>query len=204
VKLLLNPLPIRIFHWVMVTSVSILLFTGLYIHQPPAWLHLPLSGMRKLHGIFAVLLITNLIGQIYYYVYTKKFTEVLFLPRDFTNFRAFLRYYFFVTEHHPNFGRYNPGQKLLFTAWGLAILAAALTGTALFFIDSSSWLQKVFGGLNSLRIVQYLVAMFFAATIPFHIYLVFTEEPAKLQAMFTGYLQKEPLPVPGKIQPKSK
>lgn len=191
-KLLLHPLPIRVFHWVMVTAVTVLLFTGLYLDSPPVWLNLPLSLMRKLHGIFAALLITNFAGQSYYYIYTGKFTEIILLPRDLGNIRSFLRYYLFITARHSNFGRYNPGQKLLFSLWGLAVIAVTVTGTALLFPDWSSWLQKVLGGLNGVRIIHYLAAVFFAATIPLHLYLVFTEDPAKLQAIFTGYLQKEP------------
>ncbi len=193
-KLLLLPLPVRIFHWVMVTAVVVLLLTGLYLDSPPVWLVLPLHFVRKLHGSFAALLMTNLAGQIYYYIRSRKFSEVLLLPRDWANVRAFLRYYLFITERHPNFGRYNPGQKGLFIVWALTVLAMSLTGLALFFPDDSLWLQKMLGGLNNIRIIHYLGAMVFAGSIPLHLYLVFTEEPAHLQAMFTGYIQKEPSP----------
>lgn len=195
-KLLLHPLPVRIFHWTMFTAVIILLATGLYMSGPPAWLNLPLSLIRKLHGSFAVLLILTLAGQVYYYVYTGKYTEILLLPGDWVNLRSFLRYYLFITDGHPNFGRYNPGQKALFTAWGLAVLAVTVTGPILLFPDDTTGLQRILGGLATLRGFHFFVAAFFAATIPFHLYLVFTEDPAKLQAIFTGYLQKEPKPPP--------
>lgn len=197
-KLLLHPLPIRIFHWTMVTCVTVLLFTGLYIHSPPVWLRLPMGLMRELHGAFAAVLAVNLAGQIYYYVRTGKYTEIVLLPGDWANVRSFLRYYLFITEHHPNYGRYNPGQKALFTAWGLVTVAAAFTGAALMFPDDTTRLQRLLGGLNAIRSGHFLVAAFFAASIPFHLYLVFTEEPAKLQAIFTGYVQKEPEPPPAK------
>lgn len=189
-KLLLHPLPVRIFHWTMFSCIVVLLSSGLYIHDPPAWMNLPMAGVRKLHGIFAVLLTVNLFGQIYYYIVTTKFTEVLLLPRDWPNMRSFLRYYLFITEHHPNFGRYNPGQKWLFTSWGLCIIAAIITGAGLLFPNETTGLQKLLGGLAAMRLIQFAIAMFFLATIPLHLYLVFTEEPAKLQAMFTGWLRK--------------
>lgn len=195
-KLLLHPLPVRIFHWVMFAAVMMLVGTGLWLHDPPAWLHLPASLVRKLHGVFAALLTVNLAGQIYYYAYTGKHTEILLLPGDRANVRSFLRYYLFITDHHPNYGRYNPGQKALFTAWGLAVIVAVVTGAALLWPDATTRLQRALGGLNAIRSLHYLVAAFFLATIPFHFYLVFTEEPAKLQAMFTGYVNKEPSPSP--------
>ncbi|MBP2653201.1 MAG: Di-heme cytochrome, transrane [Firmicutes bacterium] len=81
-KLLLHPLPVRFFHWTMVASVLSLLLTGLFLSSTPEWLRLPTRIMRQLHGSFGMVLIANLAGQIYYYVYTGKFTEVLLLPRD--------------------------------------------------------------------------------------------------------------------------
>lgn len=197
-KLLLHPLPVRVFHWVMFTAVMVLLLTGLYLHSPPAWLQLPMSLMRKLHGVFAALLTVNLGGQIYYYAYTGKHTEILLLPGDWVNVRSFLRYYLFITAGHPNYGRYNPGQKALFTSWGLAVAVAAVTGAILFWPNDTTGLQRVLGGLNVVRSVHYFVAAFFMGTIPFHLYLVFTEDPAKLQAIFTGYVSKEPQPPPPK------
>lgn len=195
-KLLLHPLPVRIFHWTMVTCVTALLSTGLYIDSPPVWLRLPLGLMRELHGAFAAVLVVNLAGQLYYYARTGKYTEIVLLPGDGANMRSFLRYYLFITEHHPNYGRYNPGQKALFTSWGLATAVAAFTGAALMFPDETTRLQRLLGGLNAIRSVHFFIAAFYAATIPFHLYLVFTEEPAKLQAIFTGYVNKEPKPLP--------
>jgi Ni,Fe-hydrogenase I cytochrome b subunit len=191
-KLLLHPLPVRIFHWTMVACVMGLLLTGLFISSPPAWLRLPMGLLRELHGACAAVLIVNFAGHVYYYAYTGKYTEILLLPGDWAHVRSFLRYYLFITAHHPNYGRYNPGQKALFTAWALAVIAAAVTGAALLFPGGTTHLQRLLGGLSAIRGWHFLVAAFFAATIPFHLYLVFTEEPAKLQAIFTGYVQKEP------------
>ncbi len=200
-KLLLHPLPVRVCHWTMFAGVTTLLFTGLYLHSPPAWLLLPVNLLREAHGAAAAVAVVNLAGQIYYYAYTRKYTEILLLPGDWSNMRSFLRYYLFVTDHHPNFGRYNPGQKAIFSSWGLAIVVAAVTGIALMFPDDTLRLQRLLGGLSAIRSVHFLVAAFFAATIPFHLYLVFTEDPAKLQAMFTGYVRKEPAPPPADKAP---
>lgn len=190
-KLLLQPLPVRIFHWVMAVCIFVLLFTGLYIHNPFTYIHLPMNITRKIHTMFGLVLITNLAGQIYYYFVTKKFTEILLLPGDIANLRSFTRYVLFITDGHPNFGRYNPGQKWLFTSWGLAVLLASFTSMLLIFPENTFWLQLKLGGLNTVRVLHFLVAAFFAATIPLHFYLVFTESPAKLQAIFTGYVEKE-------------
>ncbi|MEG6586158.1 cytochrome b/b6 domain-containing protein [Dendrosporobacter sp. 1207_IL3150] len=193
-KLLLQPLPIRIFHWVMFFCVMILLSTGLYINNPFDLFRFPLRTIREIHSLFGLVLIANFLGQIYYYIFTTKWSEVLFLPWDIVNLRSFFRYVLFITDGHPNFGRYNPGQKALFSVWWLAVLIAAITSIPLLFPSETIFLQRILGGLQTIRILHYFVAVIFAASIPLHLYLVFTEDPAKLQAMFTGYINKEAKP----------
>jgi len=191
-KLLLQPLPIRIFHWTLVAAVSTLVLTGLYLDNPVTVLHFRMGTVRYVHLLAAMVLIVNVFGQMYYYIYTRKFTEVIFLPRDLQNLRSFSRYYMFITNETPNYGRYNPGQKALYTVWLAAILLSIVCGIALLFPDDTVWLQKTMHGLNTIRIIKYFIGMLFVGTIPLHLYLVFTEDPAKLQAMFTGYIKKEP------------
>ena len=190
-KLLLHPLPIRIFHWVMFLAVMILLFTGLYMDSPWGWLNVSMEVVRKTHTLFSSIIIINLVCHIYYYLYINKISEVLLTTRDFVNVSSFIRYNFFITEGHPNFGRYNPGQKLIFTLWFLAVIIAAATGIILLFPSNSQWLQWKLGGLNMIRTLHFSIAIFFVMSIPLHLYLVFTESPANLQAMFTGYIRRE-------------
>ncbi|GMA97782.1 cytochrome b/b6 domain-containing protein [Pelosinus sp. IPA-1] len=190
-KLLLHPLPIRIFHWVLFICIMVLLFTGLYINRAWDMVLLPMRVNRKLHTLFSAVLIVNLMGHLYYYLYTRKITDVIFTLRDWVNIPSFLRYVFFIKPDHPNFGRYNPGQKLLFSFWFLTIIIAAITGIILLFPENSQWFQRMLGGLNIIRILHFYVGIFFAMSIPLHLYLVFTESPANLQAMFTGYINKD-------------
>lgn len=189
-KLLLHPLPVRIFHWIMFFAVMYLVITGLYLNDP--WAGLSYGVVRKTHTIAGIILMLNLFGQICYYLFTGKYTEILFMPRDFSNLRSFFRYALFITERHPNYGRYNPGQKALFTLWGMAILISGFAAMPFFFPEYGTWLSKPFGGLTGIRIVYFAITMLFVATIPLHVCLALTEDPAKLQAMFSGYVNKKP------------
>jgi Ni/Fe-hydrogenase b-type cytochrome subunit len=195
-KLLLHPLPVRIFHWIMFAAVVYLVITGLYLHAP--WGALPYGTIRKSHAFAGIILMLNFGGQIYYYLVTGKYREVLFTRHDLPNLRSFFRYALFITENHPNYGRYNPGQKVLFTSWGSAVLLAGIAAMPYFFPEYTAWLSRPVGGLGGIRILYYGITMFFLATIPLHLYLAFTEEPAKLQAMFSGYVNKKP-----KIRPEN-
>ena len=189
-KLLLQPLPVRIFHWIMFFAVMYLVITGLYLHDP--WSGLPYGAVRKTHTLAGIILILNLFGQVCYYIFTGKYTEILFMLRDFPNLRSFFRYALFITENHPNYGRYNPGQKALFTTWGLVVVITGFAALPFFSPEHESWLSRPFGGLTGIRIVYYMITMFFLATIPLHLLLAFTEDPAKLQAIFSGYVDKKP------------
>jgi len=189
-KVLVHPGPIRIFHWTMFIAVMVLLFTGLYMNHPWDILRLPMRVVRKMHTLFSSILLINTAGHLYYYLYYKKIKDILFLPADLLNVPSFIRYVVFMSKEHPNFGHYNPGQKLMFSSWFLVILLGAVTGIALLFPAHTQWLQLILGGLNLIRMLHFSVAIFFAMSIPLHLYLVFTESPAHLQAMFTGYIQK--------------
>ncbi|SDE22764.1 cytochrome b/b6 domain-containing protein [Sporomusa acidovorans] len=189
-KLLLHPLPVRLFHWIMFAAVMFLVITGLYLTDP--WLTLPYGLIRKAHMLAGIILVLNFGGQVCYYLITGKYTEVLFTRHDLPNLRSFFRYTLFITETHPNYGRYNPGQKALFTSWGLAVIVSGVTSLPYFLPEFASWLSLPVGGLVGTRIVFYGITIYFLATIPLHLYLVFTEDPVKLQAMFSGYVNKEP------------
>ena len=188
-----QPLAVRFFHWIMVICIIILTFTGLYIYSPMLEIRLSMRFVRIAHHSAGIILLVNSIGQLYYYMANGNYKEVLFLPGDVRNMRSFFRYSLFITERHPNFGRYNPGQKLIFTSWWLMVAMAGCAGIVMQFPDHaySVFFQRWVMELQTLRMTFLLITAYFVATIPLHLYLVFTESPANLQAMFTGYVQKE-------------
>lgn len=190
----LQPLPIRIFHWVLFFCIILLLGSGFLLNEPREILQAPFRQLRQVHMVAGYLLLLNLFFHLYYYRVSRRFSEILPLPKDWGNVPSFLRYMLFITEAHPNYGRYNPGQKLIFSSWFVVQAVAGITGGLLLFPDAAIGLQKLLGGLLRIRTIHYFVAIYFSMTIPLHLYLVFFENPAKLQAMFTGYVKKEPPP----------
>ena len=56
-KLLLHPLPVRIFHWIMFLAVMYLVITGLYMNDP--WGNLSYGLVRKTHSIAGIILVLN-------------------------------------------------------------------------------------------------------------------------------------------------
>ncbi|GAW91212.1 cytochrome b/b6 domain-containing protein [Calderihabitans maritimus] len=184
-----QPLPNRIFHWVQFFAVIILTFTGFYLAAPYENLVVPMRTVRKLHFLFGFIFIFNFILYVYYYVATKTYKDVLFLPSDVKNLPSLFKYIFFLTSTHPPYGKYNPGQKLLFTLWFLTNLATIISGLILYAPDFFVQIHPIFRMLNTYRVIIYLGSVVFAVTVPLHLYLVLTEDMAKLQAIFTGKIK---------------
>lgn len=188
--ILSQPILTRIFHWVLFFSVSILIFTGFYIHTP-GWLKISMKTVRLWHSISAYILLANLISNIYYYYFvTKYYHTVVFKFKDIKHLVSFFKYYLFFRPDHPYYGKYNPGQKMVITIWFLLIIFMIITGFPLYYPSSLQFMRLFIGDLGTIRLLHYLGFLGLTSTIPIHLYLVFTEDPAKLQAMFTGYIKK--------------
>jgi Ni/Fe-hydrogenase 1 B-type cytochrome subunit len=190
VKELHQPLLIRIHHWVMAISVVILTVTGFHLSQPFSWLAVKMSSVRKLHYIFGFIALANLVAHVAFYIITKTYNDILLRWRNIKDIPSFVKYFLFLSEPHPNFGKYNPGQRLIFCSWAIMLFIGGIAGLATYFPQKAVFINKFFGGLQGIKWIKYLTAVFFAATIPIHLYLVFSEDPAKLQAIFTGYVKK--------------
>ena len=185
----LHSLPIRILHWNSVFIIFTLIITGLFLHYPLG-IELPLRAVRQTKGIFNFLLIVNTSIYIYYSLITKHYTNLIFSSRDFKFIPSFTRYMLFLKEEPGYYGKYNPGQKATYSLWLLLILTQITTGLLLFYPEHLGFFIWQVGGLNKIRLVHYFVTWLFIATIPIHLYLAITEDPAKLQSIFTGWGRK--------------
>ena len=130
---LLHPLPTRILHWSQVFIIITLISCGMFLHYP-RFLDSSFSTIKNIKGIFNFLLIANTAVYIYYSLRTKHYRELIFSRRDTQFIPSFLRYMFFLKEDPGYYGKYNPGQKAVYTTWFLLILLQILTGLLLFFL----------------------------------------------------------------------
>lgn len=189
----------RILHWVNMFSVGLLTLTGFYIHDPVNFgVFLNMDLARKLHFIFMYLAVYGVIIRIYYSIYSKDYKDILFMPGDFRGFPALAKYYLFLSKKAPDFGKYNPGQKLLYSSWSLLVFVQAVTGFALYVPDKLRWISFIFGGLIHVRQIHYIVTWVFVVTVGLHVYLAFVGGKYVLKSMITGYM-----PVGLSLQPTS-
>lgn len=180
----------RIFHWSFALIVFLLLASGFYIHHP--------VSLGDVYNMQANILIQAAAGFIasgifalwvYHYLVTGAHKDIRFKKRDMADFWGLLKYYFFMEKKSPHHGKYNAGQKLIYTSWFFVFVLMFLTGLILYSANFGSILPFPVT-VQKVRFYHYLGALWFLGTVPVHIYLVMTEDPAKLQAIFTGWVRK--------------
>lgn len=190
-----QPLFIRVFHWLFAVCLVVIMYTGLYIHYPVNILGFVDMRAAKT-GMFITVYIALflLAARVYYGIITGDIRNILVNRQDIKNLPGFFKFFFFLAEKEPPHAKYNPGQKLIFTGWLIAFGFQAVTGFILYDTGSFGWLLPLFGGLQNIKYLHYLVFLYFAATTMLHVYLTLSEDPAKLQAMFTGHMRRKRTP----------
>ncbi|MHB8170412.1 MAG: cytochrome b/b6 domain-containing protein [Thermincolia bacterium] len=190
-----QPLFIRFFHWSFAATIIVLIYTGLYNHYPINILGFAdMGNIRIIKYMVSYVALFLLIARIYYGIVTRDIDHIIFNRQDLKDLPGFFRYYFFLAPKEPPHAKYNPGQKLIFTSWILIFGFSAITGFILYDHGYFGWLLPMFGGLQYLRFLHYLVFLYFLATTMLHVYLAVSEDPAKLQAMFTGHMRRKETP----------
>lgn len=187
-ELYLHTLPVRILHWVNAASIGLLTTTGLYIRSPQ---HFPLFAnmdiARKTHFIVMYVILYGILIRIYYSYISKDYRELMFRFRDFRGFPDLVKYYLFLQKATPEYGKYNPGQKLLYSFWAVLVFFQACTGFALYWPEASAGLARLFGGLVIIRQVHFMITWAFIVTVALHVYLSFIGGWSVTKSIITGY-----------------
>jgi len=189
----------RFLHWTNVVSVGMLALTGFYIHWPLDFrIFSNMDMARKLHFIFMYIAFFGMLLRVYYAWISGDYKDIMFRPSDVKGFPALARYYTFFSKSLPDFGKYNPGQKLTYSGWAVLILVQAATGFILYRPTRLAGLAQVMGGMMVMRMIHYLVTWIFVATVVLHVYLSFLGGLAVIKSIITGYV-----PAGAQLQPES-
>ncbi|MGE5379962.1 MAG: Ni/Fe-hydrogenase, b-type cytochrome subunit [Methylocystaceae bacterium] len=183
-----HPIWVRIFHWTNMISITLLILSGFYIHAPLAFrLFKNMDNARMLHFILAMVLCVGVVGRVYYALATKDYKNIWFdVKNDPKKFPSMIKYYTFFTDKHPHYGKYNPGQKMMYSGWlGLALIQI-ITGFVLYKPNTFLWLGGFLGGLVAVRLIHLVVTWLFVLSILAHVYLDISEGIPVLISMFTG------------------
>ncbi len=205
----LQPLPIRVAHWLNVPLLVFMAGRGLqsltaypslgpqgaqyrwYPFQgtpPPQWLRFGgwLAGARHWHFAIAWFFVLN--GSIYlsYFLASGEWRRRLFQPsRDTRSAIGQFAYYARVRSTPPATDFYNGLQRLAYTSVILFGLIMVLSGLAIYKPVQLHWLTVLFGGYDSARVVHLGVLCLLALFTASHLVLV-AIHPREIINMITG------------------
>jgi Ni/Fe-hydrogenase 1 B-type cytochrome subunit len=96
---------------------------------------------RMIHFAMAYVLCFGVVGRVYYAIAAKDAKNIVFsVKEDTPKFPSMIKYYLFLANTHPYYGKYNPGQKMMYTGWLFMALIQIITGFILYKPDTFAWL----------------------------------------------------------------
>jgi len=180
-----HPLPQRIFHWINLIAMAVLIFTGFYINKP--FTDGIMNGVRYLHFIAMFVILANLAVRIYYAFFGKYNDAGDFAvgSKDWHDLKATVKYYLFLGSHVKN-GKYNPMQKLTYLFYVPLLLLQGFTGMLMYRPEAFDTWLKAMGGIASVRGYHYLFMWIFIAFTIVHVYMVLSEAWDEVKLMIFG------------------
>ncbi|MDP4083546.1 MAG: Ni/Fe-hydrogenase, b-type cytochrome subunit [Bacillota bacterium] len=210
VKVYVWELPVRIFHWVNMLAIILLMITGVYIGKPFASASIPeeayysnlMGWMRYIHFFAAFLFTVNLLFRLYWVFKGNKFSTSNPLRWVFWKevFQT-IKFYLFLKNKKPHYIGHNPLAQLSYWIFiGLGSWIVMLTGFymytepqhASFWGKLFSWVPYIFGGDSyTIRSWHHLAAWGFMLFTLIHVYMAFRddylERNGSISSMLTGY-----------------
>jgi Ni/Fe-hydrogenase 1 B-type cytochrome subunit len=211
---------LRIFHWIMVLSIIVLFFTGLYIGNPffigsqgldPTFAvkdRLSMSMIRFIHFSAAFLFIAAFILRLYGFAINRG--DRLF-PRFWTTqywrgMGGMILHYGFMRANHRPYLR-NPLASTAYMGLYALVAIEAVTGLAMYFmVNPNGWGARFFGPVNQLlvdeytvHLVHHYVAWMIVLFAICHVYMIiradFMDREGEVSSMFSGvkFLAHEPV-----------
>ena len=205
----LQPLPIRVAHWLNVPLLVLMAGSGLQIltaypslgpqgaqyrwyplqgTPPPPWLRIGgwLGGARHWHFGIAWFFVLNGLIYLTYFLASGEWRRRLFQPRrDTWNAIRQFAYYTRIRSAPPPTDFYNGLQRLAYTSVILFGFIMVLSGLAIYKPVQLHWLTLLFGGYDGARVVHLGVLCLLALFVASHLVLV-AIHPREILNMITG------------------
>jgi thiosulfate reductase cytochrome b subunit len=200
----LNPLPIRIWHWINALGFVILILTGFQLRYVDLLNLMTFESAVKLHNWIGFAVIANYFLWLGYYLFSDRITNyhpALDAKRFISNFLLQVRYYsfgIFKGERSPHrvvpYDKFNPMQKITYQ---LIMLVAApisfITGVMLWDVKGfEGWIDAM-GGIRVVDTIHVVVFILFVFFIFVHAYMgaLGPTPSTHYKEMFTGYEEFE-------------
>lgn len=226
VKVYVWELPVRVFHWINMLTIILLMITGIYIGKPFADASIPgdayysnlMGWARYIHFFAAFVFSANILIRVYWMFKGNKFAasnpfRILFWKETFET----VKFYLFLKNKKPHYVGHNPLAQLSYWIFqGIGSLILIFTGFFMYFQPEPqsfwaklfAWVPVVFGQNSfTIRSWHHLAAWAFMLFIVIHVYMAlrddYLEQNGAISSMFTGYKQ-EPLKAVGEKNVKKK
>ena len=203
----INPLPVRIWHWINALGFVLLILTGFQLRYVDLFNLMTFEAAVKLHNWVGFIVIGNYFLWLGYYLFSDRITNyhpVLDAKSFMRNFFRQARYYgygIFKGERSPHhvqpYDKFNPMQRLTYQ---LIMLVAApisfITGVMLWDIKRfQSWIELM-GGIRVVDTIHVLMFILFVFFIFVHAYMgaLGPKPSTHYKEMFTGYEESEAAP----------
>ena len=197
---------LRMFHWIMVVSISVLFVTGLLITKPmivtstePTYTIFSMDLIRDIHFLFAFIFCASLILRIYGFIINKG--DRLF-PRVWEgHFYAetvdVSLHYMMLKDHHAPFLR-NPLARMSYAGLYTMVAIEIITGFAMYCMANPNgfgaglfgWFNNLVGGEMMVHYIHHYVAWFIILFVIGHVYMAvradFMEGEGEISSMFNG------------------
>jgi Ni/Fe-hydrogenase 1 B-type cytochrome subunit len=201
-------LPVRVTHWLIVLSVTILVITGLYISHPfvavagSATNHFVTGWVRVIHWYTAIVFDLALLARIAWMFVGNEYARWdQFVPvcrERLRNLLETLKFYLFLRRWPPEVVGVDALTGVTYVLLFLLEALIATTGLALYGVSAAydsvmrpfALLVPYFGGLETVRWIHHVCMWLILAFIPYHVctrIMVSTVERNHLiDSMFTG------------------
>jgi Ni/Fe-hydrogenase 1 B-type cytochrome subunit len=189
--------PVRIWHWVMMISMVVLVFTGYLIGSPwsgpssEATFTNFFGNVRLIHFLAAAVFVVAFVVRLYWAFAGNHHARSIFLPPVWSGswwngmFRQGL-YYLFMKKESPLWIGHNPlAQLAMFVMYVLGTFVIILTGLSLFseqyawgsvWMNLFGWVNVLLGGSQMVRLVHHLTMYYLLIFAVIHIYMATRED----------------------------
>jgi len=199
-RLYINPLPVRIWHWLNALGFIALILTGIQIRYANMFNVMSFETAIKTHNWVAFSVIANYFVWLGFYLFTDRITvyHPELNPRKFFD-KAFkqIMYYshgIFKGEPSPHkvlpYDKFNPMQSITYQIIMLLVVPIQfVTGIMMWDIKRFEGPIAMLGGIRTVDTVHVLIFIFFVSFTMIHAYMgALGHTPsAHFKEMFTGY-----------------
>jgi len=203
-KIYINPLPVRIWHWVNALGFILLILTGFQIRYVGLFNVLSFETAVKMHNWIGFAVIANFVIWIGFYLFTDKikvYHPQLDAKKFFLSFFEQARFYsygIFKGEKSPHrvqpYDKFNPMQSMTYQIVMLMVIPIQFfTGILMWDVKRFQDLIEVVGGIRVVSTVHILIFILFVFFIMVHAYMgALGHKPSThYKEMFTGYEEED-------------